>query len=391
MTRQKSGFRQGSYDDLPDGRVRWRVRVEYGNNENGRKSGTAKNQRAAEKAVAEAVAKAAAIADPKQAPTISELVEQYIADKASEWKPRTTFNNRDLYKRHILPNLGECKAGEIKPTDLNKYYQDLGKRGLGFSGQNQIAALLSGAYKWGIVNNLLTAAQNPTIHARPKRGKKAEMKEALTPQQAAAFYREAMKDVWAWPLVFLLFTGLRIGEAVGLRWENVEELSDGRTRIRVTNTRAEHRGKIFENPPKTPESQRVLLMSPEAAEILRLRRERSKIEARVAGEPVSPYVFSSMRRDKKVSQRIQPMRQDTLRGVMTRICKLANIPPSSPHTLRRTYASLLNRQGENVATISRVLGHAKITTTSDYYLKAFNEDIETAHIKLDLTDDGDEE
>lgn len=226
MTKQKSGFRQGNYNSLPDGRVRWRVRVEYGNGESGRKSGTAKNQRAAEKAVAEAVAKAAAIADPQQSPTISELVEQYIEDKSSEWKPRTAFNNRDIYTRHVLPTLGERKAGEIKPTALNKYYRDLEKKGLGFSGQNQISALLSGAYKWAIVNNLLTAVQNPTLHARPKRGERARMRQAFTPEQAAAFYREAIKDGWAWPLVFMLLAGLRIGEAVGLRWENVEELNN---------------------------------------------------------------------------------------------------------------------------------------------------------------------
>lgn len=389
MTRDKNGFRQGNYEKLPDGRVRWRVRVAYGDGTTGRKSGTAKNERAAQKAAAEAVAAAAAVADPKQSPTISELVEQYIEDKANEWKPRTEFNNRDIYARHVLPVIGERKAGDIKPADLNRYYRELQQKGLGFSGQNQIAALLSGAYKWAIVNNLLTAVQNPTVHARPKRGERARMRQAFTAEQAAAFYREAIKDVWAWPLVFMLLTGLRIGEAVGLRWENVEELNDGRTRIRVTNTRAEHRGKVFENAPKTPESQRTLIVAPEAAEILRLRRERGKLEAQVAGEPVSPYVFSSLRRGREVSQRLQPMRQDTLRGVMTRICKLANVPVYSPHVLRHTWTSLLYRQGENIATISKGLGHAKITTTSDYYLKAFSADVDAAHIKLDLTEAGD--
>lgn len=383
MTHNTNGFRHGNYEELPDGRVRWRVRVVYLDGTTGREHGTEKNRRAAEKAVAAAVAQAGSNVDPKTAPTIAELVQEYMDVKAGTWKKRTNFNNRDIFARHIQKKIGHIRATQFRPKDLARYYQDLGRSGLGFSGQNQIASLLSGAYKLAVAETRLSAHQNPTQHIRPKRKAQATMRSSFTSQEAARFYNEAIKDQWAWPLAFMLFTGMRIGEVVGLKWSEVDFLPDGRTRVRVANTRAEHRGEIFENSPKSADSERVLMVAPEATKILRWRQERGRIEGQIAGEPVSSYVFSSLRRSSRHGQKIQPLRQDTLRGVMERICKRANIPVRPPHVLRHTWTSLLYRQGENIATLSKGLGHAKVTTTTSFYLKAFNEDVENAHLKLD--------
>lgn len=86
MTHDKNGFRHGSYEELPDGKVRWRVRVVYLDGTSGRKHGTAKNRRAAEKAVAAAVAQSVASTDPKTVPTIAELVQEYMDVKAGTLK-----------------------------------------------------------------------------------------------------------------------------------------------------------------------------------------------------------------------------------------------------------------------------------------------------------------
>lgn len=91
----------------------------------------------------------------------------------------------------------------------------------------------------------------------------------------------------------------------------------------------------------------------EGTDVLRWRRERGQIEAESVGERASPYVFSSVRPAGRGPQRVQPLRQDTVRGVMARICKQAGVLSYSPHALRHTWTSLLAAQGENVATVSK--------------------------------------
>lgn len=314
--------------------------------------------------------------------TVCQMVSDYITVKEQKWAYHTLENNKDLLERHIRHRIGNLKASEVTAIKLTRFYQDLNQAGLGSSGQHQIAALLSGAYKLAIAEHLVRL--NPTQHAKPRRVNISRADRAYTSEQAAAFFKAAEETPIAWVLNFLLLTGMRIGEALALQWNDVEFHSDGEATVHITKTRSEHRGKAYENEAKTHTSKRRIRIEKLAADILRQRQERGKVEGRLVAEPPSEYVFTTIRPAGRQTRRIQPMRQDSIRGAMRRICIQAGVPVRSPHALRHSYTSLLAEQGVQIAQVSRMLGHAKVSTTSDIYLHAFEKKGKAFSLNLPL-------
>lgn len=380
----KNRHHQGSFEKLADGRVRWRVWVTYADGTKKRVKGTAPNQTEATKAVQRAQIESEAFQAPvSRNYTVEEMVGDYIAVREQKWAFRTLENNKDLLARHISPRLGSLKASEITARRLTAFYQELTQAGLGSSGQHQIAALLSGAYKLAIAEHLVRL--NPTQNAKPRRVNVSRADRAYTSEQAAAFFKAAQDLPMAWVLNFLLLTGMRIGEALALQWSDVEFHPDGEATVHITKTRSEHRGKAYENEAKTHTSKRRIRVEKLAADILRQRQERGKVEGRLVEEPPSEYVFTTVRPAGRQTRRIQPMRQDSIRGSMRRICLQAGVPVRSPHALRHTYTSLLAEQGVQIAQVSRMLGHAKVSTTSDIYLHAFEKKGKAFSLNLPLS------
>ncbi len=309
--------------------------------------------------------------------TVGQMVTEYMNAKKATWSDRTLWNNEALYARHIMPYMGYKIAAGIQAKDLRAYFETLTAGGLGDSGQRQIHVLLSGAYKRAIGDGLLR--ENPAQHARPVRAARAgpARVKSFTPQEAARFFEAALNDRWALPLAFLAVTGLRIGEALALTWDDFQE--DPKMKdtyfVDISKTRSEFEGRHYEGAPKTSAGRRRVYLSKDAISIIGDMRRRVKIEAQAHGNGVSPYIFPSTDG--------RPSRQDTARSVMRRTCKAAGVPLLSPHALRHTFTSVMHSQGLNVADLSAHLGHAQISTTLNMYRTVF--DIERRGVTLNLS------
>ena len=201
--------------------------------------------------------------------------------------------------------------------------------------------------------------------------------------EAVKFYDVAINERWAMPLAFMLLTGLRPGEALGLQWQDIVPDEDspmtaaGETTAywaRICRTRSEFQGEVYEGLSKTDSSQRDVHLTDEAFEIIERMRVYTKQEAEAAGKPLTPYVFPSVR--------VTPMRPDSLRQIMERVCDLAGVPRLSPHKLRHTFATQQHANGANIASISGTLGHANITTTLNFYRSVFKEERRNMVLKI---------
>lgn len=385
VTAKKNGHHAGSYTQLEDGRVRWRVRVRYPDGLEARPTGTARSMTAARQAVRDAQNEAEAGRRPlARTLTVSDMVLNYMEAKRGSWAERTRLNNGKLYSRHILPHLGARLAAGIAPAQLRAYFQARQAGGLALSGQRQVRSLLSGAYKHAIGDGLLR--DNPTLYARPVAAAKgaAPKVKAFTQVQALCFYDEAMKDRWALPLAFQLLTGLRIGEVLGLTWDKLTPDPDAPRRpdgtpgalwARIDKTRSEFEGRPYESSPKTAKGNRLLHVTGQALDVLDRMRERVALEAEALGLGAQPYVFPSPKDGR-------PSRQDTVRKAMYRACKQAGVPVLSPHALRHTYASMAHAQGAPAEVLSSQLGHAQVSTTLNIYRTVF--DSERRGLALDF-------
>jgi integrase len=159
----------------------------------------------------------------------------------------------------------------------------------------------------------------------------------------------------------LLTTGMRIGEALGLTWADVD-LERGTVSIRRTITR-DLRGKAtLGETTKTPSSLRTIGIPPTVVAALRHQRDAQTFTRRHAGPLWQDHGLVFARWQGGI---IAP---NTVRAAFERDCKLAGVDPIRLHDLRHTAATLLVESGERLESIRDRLGHRSLATTADLYL-----------------------
>ncbi len=180
----------------------------------------------------------------------------------------------------------------------------------------------------------------------------------MTPDQARAFL-DANRDDRLWPLyVLALATGLRQGELLALRWEDVD--LDGR-RLRVRGTLARVAGKLVVLEPKTERSRRTIGLPEVALSALRAHRTRQRMEHLVAGSRwvETRHVFATTIGT--------PIEAAAVTRAFQRSLERAGLPRSRFHDLRHAAATFLLAQGFTLEDVKHLLGHSSITLTSNTY------------------------
>ncbi len=217
-----------------------------------------------------------------------------------------------------------------------------------------ISTVLDQAEKEGLV---------PFNVARKAMLPKAQQKEVnyFQPEQVAAI-RDALElepIKWRTLVHMLLITGARRGEILGLKWDKVffEE-----SRVQICNNvlyRAD-RG-IYEDTPKTSTSGRFIALPAETMQLLRQYRTWQNEERMRLGEyyVYQGFVFSQGNG--------KPMHPDSVTPWLSKFSKRHGLPHVNPHAFRHTMASMLYFNGVDSVSISKRLGHSKVSTTTDIY------------------------
>ncbi|MFW6034209.1 MAG: tyrosine-type recombinase/integrase, partial [bacterium] len=202
-----------------------------------------------------------------------------------------------------------------------------------------------------VVRNAAAAAKPPVARKRDHTTWSAE--------ELARFLRAVEGKRLSAAFVLLATTGMRRGEALGLRWSDVD-LEAGRLSIVQTITTV--RDKMVITPPKTARSRRLVSLDPETVAALREHRRRQNEERLRAGEAwsnVGDLVFTN-----EVGETIHPSAFSRLFATRVRLAKL---PKIRLHDLRHTYATVALGAGVHPKIVSERLGHATIAVTLDLY------------------------
>ena len=189
-------------------------------------------------------------------------------------------------------------------------------------------------------------ATDPTDGCALPKVEHKEMK-TLPVEQLASFLREA-KESGVFELYYVeLATGLRRGELLGLKWEDLDlERGD----LRVKRQIARINGEVAEAPLKTKNAYRTLPLAKDTVDILKQQKKK-------AGS--SPWVFPSPTGG--------PMSPDSVLHMLHRVLKRAGLPRIRFHDLRHTFATLALQNGVDVKTVSGMLGHYSAGFTLDTY------------------------
>ena len=233
--------------------------------------------------------------------------------------------------------LGRLTArGDLSPTTV-RYAYAVVRIALG-------RALKSGR----VVRNVATLVDPPARNRREPKPLTAEQARALL----SATADDRLGPLWA----VAIATGLRQGELLALRWQDVD--FEGAT---LTVRHTLHRGTRELAEPKTERARRTLRLGADALATLREHRRR-QLEERIAAGPRwrdDGMVFASGIGTPLDARNVTRALADALRRT--------GLPPQRFHDLRHAYTTLLLEAGEDLAVVSRTLGHADLSTTADIY------------------------
>ena len=391
--KKRKGHGGISVEQLPSGRFRWRVRVKI-LGEPQRLSGT-------EDTVKKALAAGQAARVDANRGKVAASGSLTLGAHLEDWlrgKDGISDNTRrkygDLLRLHILPALGEVKLSAVTPVTLREFYGRL-REGLGYSSRRQIHDILHAALGQAAADGLLPGnpAAVPKLRPTPRKdGVEGERVRAFTREEATAFL-SAAKGEGSGPgevLAFLLLTGMRRGEALGLRWGAVD-LGGRPPFLEVRAQRTVSGSRIIESTPKTRHARRRVPLSPEAWELLTQVRTRTAEEAAdrlgvllaegaEAAHAPGAYVFPSLR-----GGGYDP---SNFTRVMRRVCQAAGIPALAVHDLRHTFASLAAAGGVRVEVLSRIMGHSDPAFTLRQYRHLYPEELTPVSLALGTAEPG---
>ena len=189
-----------------------------------------------------------------------------------------------------------------------------------------------------------------------------------TPQEAARFLDTA-KAHRLYALFYLgMATGLRRGELLGLRWDDIK----GNV-LHVKRALVKAKGKLELSTPKTAKGTRRVSLSPDVLVMLLQHRQLQDAE-RLPSWPDNGLVF--------VSETGTPLNPDNLTRLRKQLMKAANVPEVRLHDLRHLHASMAIKSGVDPKVLADRLGHARASFTLDVYTHLFEEQRVNAAVSL---------
>ena len=306
--------------------------------------------------------------------TVAEWLRTWFALYAKpNIRPTTARSYQGSIELHIIPRIGCIKLNKLTGRDIQKLYKDLMENGRLRKAQKSKQPGLSSTTVRGIhmmLHNALDRAvkerlilRNPTEDCIIPKVQKQEMK-ILHPEDMKA-YLEAAEKRGVLPMFYLeLVSGIRKGELVALRWEDLDV--EHRT-ISVSKQALGGLGKeLVVNRPKTENSIRAISIPQDAVDLL--VREHEK-------HPENPYLFPSP----LTGGMYHP---GSVVNLHKKILKDAGLEHIRFHDLRHTFATMALQNGVDVKTVSNMLGHYDAGFTLRTYTHATRQMQEQAAEKM---------
>ena len=309
----------------------------------------------------------------------SEFTEIWKRDYGSkELAPSTYKRYCRMLETRLLPYFGHFYINKIKPTDIMKFYDLLEKdtqlvRKNGNNGSKTkkplsgktilehhrlLRAMLHKAVYWQlIVANPAERVQPPKAR-KPKRRSYDDEQTKILLESLELLSSEDTKYKVA--IILTVFTGVRLGELMGLEWTDVD-FKNGIISINRSSQYLSDMG-VFTKVPKTESSIREIAMPEFIISLLeeyKLWYEEQKL---IYGELWTNSDRLFVQADGK------PMHPSTISKWFVKYVGQIGLPVINFHGLRHTNASLLVAQNIDIAVISARLGHAQISTTLDFYV-----------------------
>lgn len=306
--------------------------------------------------------------------TLGQWLDDWLENYAKPAIKLSTYISYETYIRaHIKPSIGDVKLKNMSVDTLQRFLMektragraDNRKGGLSAKTINNIHKMLHSALQQATENGLIS--RNYAEGVRPPKVEEHEMRVLNREEQQALIKtcRES-KDPASFGIVFTLFTGVRLGELLGLRWTNVDLYNHSFTvkeifnRLKTFDEDAETATSLERRSTKTRNSKRTIDIIDELyADLLQHKKRQDEIKANFPGYNPDGFVF--------VSANGNPIDPRTYQDLFHRQIKKAGIADANFHCLRHTFATRAIENGMDILVLSKILGHAQPSTTLNKY------------------------
>jgi len=264
-------------------------------------------------------------------------------------------------QRYLVPMLGGRQLADLTTPDVNALTAQLGKGkdrgGFGLAPQTvrlvhaTLRVALADAVRWGLVpSNVAVGAQLPQ-----RRRPEIKVWDAT---QLRTFLEATEKHALGPVFALIAHTGLRRGEAVGLRWQQVDL---DRGRLLVDHQLVEQSYHLVTSgEPKTRRGHRVISLDSGTVDLLRRHRQRQDEQRSASGlSGTATYVFT-----RSDGEHLAP---HLLTQSLPRLARQAGLPEIRLHDLRHTHATLGLAAGVPAKVMADRLGHSSVLLTLDTY------------------------
>lgn len=320
------------------------------------------------------------------------LFRRYISTK-SELRSTTYSNYVYTWEHYIQDGFGKRKIGSIKYSDVLQFYSQLiTERGLSISTLESVNTVLHPTFQLAVRDDIIR--KNPTDGAyaevKKRNGGSRKLRHALTVEQQRSFMRYVADNpifyVWYPLFTVLLGTGCRIGEVIGLRWDDVDmekRLIDINHSLTYYPRReGEYACEFRVSKPKTEAGIRTIPMMEPVYQILKEDFERQTEEGFCVAEVdgMTNFIFTN--------RFGHPHNPAAINRTIKRIVDAHNseeqvkakkekrepviLPRFSCHIFRHTFASRFCENETNIKVIQEVMGHSDVSTTMNIYAEVNN-------------------
>lgn len=292
--------------------------------------------------------------------TIAQLGPEWLTGQRHILKPSAFRPLESSWRLHVEPRWGGRGIGTLRHSEIQTWVSELS------SSMSATSTLRA----YGVLAGMLdVAVKDRRIASNPARGLTLPRKARKAHTYLTHRQVQQLADSASYPtlVLFLAYTGLRWGEATGLRVRNLDAL---RRRVAVEENAVMVGGRIEVGTPKTHKLRSVPYPAFLSTQLARLCEGKSRDDLLFGDGATHMRLPNS--RDGWFAEAVKRTQRDD-----------ADFPRVTPHDLRHTAASLAISAGANVKAVQRMLGHASAAMTLDVYSDLFDDDLDSVATALD--------
>ncbi len=289
--------------------------------------------------------------------TLEEWLEAWLEGRRAHIAENTWSAYETMIRVHIAPNMGTVKLKGLKTRPIQNLLNKKYEGGLSARTVKYLYQTINAALRQAVKEQMIPF--NPAEFCELPKAEQKEMR-VLSVEEIGKFFEVAKESPHYTAFYLDLASGLRRGELLGLRWQDID-FNKGTISVWQQLVKSKTKPRLVFKETKTPKSKRTIKLDPGTMGLLKFHQKRQEHMKDFLGPDYQDGSLVFCTEDGR------PLDPDNFRRHLNVLLERAGVPKAGIHTLRHSYATLALEAGVSIKTVQENLGHASIAMTGDIY------------------------